>query len=320
MNRLAKAVQKLNEIWGELPKRASWVRGDLMEVKNLLLYAEEEAKVTAKFTFVELFRSFLEEVEFIINSIERDYNEREEIDAIRQVDEIGHRIDKLRIKMNAFLEYAGIKDVLVPTLEFITQQMEKFSKKISAIYPDRNAFKEAVETLQEEILSTTVLNDLKEALEQFNQGNYAAAIWKCGLAAERLTDIFCLRYLRPLGIEIEQPRWWGKLDAIWKGLDHSLDTTGKPLGKKGRLEWYLLFLLLCNYWLRNTADHPQNMESEENLPEWMKEYREELVRRTEHARIAMLCTLQASSLLQNLLEISKDARVPPGDGQQGGVG
>ena len=301
MNRVVEAADKLNNLWNSLPTSVGKVYDALLDIRDTialgegLSFAEDDPR-----------NDLVVELDVLLGQIDREYDDSDERyrRGIDQYYPIAGRIELLRVRMNAFVEYSGIRMVLDTTLKDIHERLGR----VEATWPPEHFdFRRNVENLRADCLSPEVLDHFSQAIEHFDHGRCADVLARCGKIGEALTTAFG-GYLSQFDIEIVAGDWYSKLEAIRSRLANTKDVNERPLGTTRRLEWYVLFLLQSIYWLRNAASHETGRD--ETLPEWMDRYRRALVDRVDHARLALVCALQAAIELQELMEHCNDSLLP----------
>lgn len=287
MNRLAEPAQKLNFLWNELlPTSAERVIEQWRTLQMSIPESEQTEGGELRYPDDPV-NSFRDEVELILLLLEQEYppEERRESPVIRE-SKIGHQIDLLRARMNAYLEYSGINVVI--------QRLEERLSRIEQVWPPQSFdFRTNLADLNNALLPPNVVQQIKDAVDKFSKGDFENATGVAGKAAEEMTEAF-IRFLK-LDEILNDPKkkdWGTKLATVYSRINAT------PMQAED-LRKCVLTLLQTVYWFRNPAMHSSASTS---IPSWMDKHIKHKKKSPEHARIAIICALQAALEFQELVE------------------
>lgn len=190
--------------------------------------------------------------------------------------------------------------------EFITsikifEGVEKRFERIDEMLPTQNyAVRDLLSALNTPFISPAVKKKLDAALHRFDRQEYREALRECGDVGELLFVLYkniftaagCESISGDMGLALGHVRKW------------LTETKEKDKGEysyapRSRLEWLLLSLFETLHYLRNSANHPP--EIEDRLPEWQRQRREILLQTSEYARLGLCLSFQIALELQALL-------------------
>lgn len=149
-------------------------------------------------------------------------------------------------------------------------------------------FRPQISELSDNYLSHVTVKLLEKAISYFEEENYTDCILYCCKAGEMLTE----EIMKHLSLS-QESNWWRNLDNIQK---HLRNENLKLI----HIHWFIYYLLTVVHFIRNP--HPTEAK---NIPAWMDKYKKMELTKPKWARIALICSLEASQNFQKILEFEQ---------------
>lgn len=261
---LTKIYSNLSPVWIEETEKKEEI--DALTVKELQFRLIDLIAITPK-----PFRKKLKQIYDNLKDIYIGPDEKSEI--VLQDSEIGKEI------------FAVIEE-LCDFLKNSWRKLYKMEELVLEVFPPFHFdFRSQIRNLNREYIHYDILELLEKAVSLFNEKEYVDCINCCGEASEKLTESL-FEYL-----ELKCERNWRRnLDTLYKNLKSGVSSID--------LHWLICYLLQVVYFMRN----PHSTKAT-HIPQWM-DYYQKLMRKNHPrwARIALICSLEASEVFQEIRE------------------
>jgi hypothetical protein len=181
-----------------------------------------------------------------------------------------------------FEDIKAVAEYLRNSWERLHEIEERVLKTFPPVHFD---FRPQISELSKEYLHYLTVESLEKAISYFDKENYTDCILYCCNAGEKLTE----EIVTHLNLS-KEGNWRRNLDKIQK---HLKDKNLKSI----HIHWFIYYLLNVVYFTRNP--HPTEAK---NIPVWMDKYKKKELATPKWARIALICSLEASQNFQKVLE------------------
>jgi len=182
-----------------------------------------------------------------------------------------------------------IMRILCDYLKNSWRKLHEMEERVLEIFPPAHFdFRPQISNLNREHFHYSILDSLQKAITFFGKKEYSDCIDCCGQASEKLTESL----IEFRGLRCEK-NWRSNLDMLRKNLRKCEITLID-------FHWLICYLLDVVYFMRNP-----HLTKAIDIPEWMDNYQKHMRRNQPRwARIALICSLEAAEIFQEIIEHS----------------
>jgi len=291
MEDISSAIVKIQELIDNLPLKAYRVSQYLHDIAEAVGVSLDEPPLMDRGIIISKIWQGLKSIN---DSLEAEYSQDTD-ETIGRRSTIYPRLLEFSTRLKVYQEAIISNEIF--------QSMEKRFKRIDSILPTIHYdFRSEVAEIQKSLLDPEIVSDIGRAVQKFEKDEFDDVIYKCGKVNEAIALKFKQHLINTFEIPLSQTKVSPLIDEIKARLENNVDKNGLSLGVKKRLEWFLWSLIQTVHFLRNIAMHSR--EGNNDLPEWMKIYRNLIYKKVEYARLALVCTIRAARELQELIRNS----------------
>ncbi len=167
------------------------------------------------------------------------------------------------------------------------KKLYKMEERVLEVFPPSYFdFRPQIHNINKQYIHFTIVESLQKSILFFDREEYFECINSCGQASEKLTETL----MKHCGLPPER-NWKRNLDRLQK---HYIEKEMKSIN----LHWFIYFLLCVVHFLRNS-----HLTDTIGIPKWMDYYQKHMENdQPRWARIALICSLEATEIFQEILE------------------